>query len=164
MKKQIIRFILTYLITVIIGTLSHFAFTTFNFDNFLKVIFPINESIFEHLKLFFYPFILVSIIEGLIYKEDLTYFIPKRGFIISFIMLFEILFISLIIHLFGIVTIINLSSYYLLILLAFFLSFKLKEESKIIKYGGYINIILWLIAFSYFTYSPLNSNIFIDPR
>ena len=68
MKKQIIRFILTYLITVLIGTLSHFAFTTFNFDNFLKVIFPINESTFEHLKLFFYPFILVSIIEGLVYK------------------------------------------------------------------------------------------------
>ena len=37
MKKKTIRFILTYLITVLIGTLSHFAFTTFNFDNFLLI-------------------------------------------------------------------------------------------------------------------------------
>ena len=66
-KKIIKRIIIFYLITVIIGTLSHFAFNTFNFDNILKVIFPINESTFEHLKLFFYPFIIISIIEGLIY-------------------------------------------------------------------------------------------------
>ena len=84
------KIIIFYLITVIIGTLSHFAFNTFNFDNILKVIFPINESTFEHLKLFFYPFIIISIIEGLIYKEKLDEFISKRGFIISFIMLFEI--------------------------------------------------------------------------
>ena len=37
-KKIIKRIIIFYLITVIIGTLSHFAFNTFNFDNILKVI------------------------------------------------------------------------------------------------------------------------------
>lgn len=163
MNKQLIkRFIIFYLITVVVGTLSHFAFDFFNL-NFLKPLFPINESIFEHLKLFFYPFILTSIIEGIIYKEKLNYFIAKRGFIISFIMLFEIAYISLIMKLFGNVTFLNVSSYYILILLAYIISYKLNENSKIIYYGGYINIFLWLVAFCVFSYNPIDSYIFIDP-
>lgn len=162
-KKIIIRTIVFYLITVIIGTLSHFAFSKFNFDLFFKPIFPINESTFEHLKLFFYPFILTSIIEGLIYNEKLDYLIAKRGFIISFIMLFEIVYISIMTKIFGINTFINISSYYILMLISYIISFKLNNDSKVIKIGGYINILLWVIAFFYFTYYPLNTNIFIDP-
>ena len=162
-KKIIKRIIIFYLITVIIGTLSHFVFNTFNFDNFLKVIFPINESTFEHLKLFFYPFIIISIIEGLIYKEKLDEFISKRGFIISFIMLFEITYISIMTKIFGINTIINVSSYYILMLIAFILSYKINTNSKVFKYGGYLNIFLWLVLFSIYTYKPLDTNIFIDP-
>lgn len=162
-KKIIKRIIIFYLITVIIGTLSHFAFNTFNFDNFLKVIFPINESTFEHLKLFFYPFITISIIEGLIYKEKLDEFISKRGFIISFIMLFEITYISIMTKIFGSNTIINVSSYYILMLITFILSYKINTNSKVFKYGGYLNIFLWLVLFSIYTYKPLDTNIFIDP-
>lgn len=162
-KKLIIRFIVFYLLTVIVGTLSHFAFSKFNFPMFLKPIFPINESIFEHLKLFFYPFILFSIIEGIIYDEKLDYFIAKRGFIISFIMLFEIAYVSIMTKIFGSNAFINISSYYINILIAFLISYYLKKESKIIKIGGYINIFLWLIVFFYFTSYPIDSYIFIDP-
>jgi hypothetical protein len=130
---------------------------------FLKPIFPINESIFEHLKLFFYPFILFSIIEGIIYDEKLDYFIAKRGFIISFIMLFEIVYVSIMTKIFGSNAFINISSYYINILIAFLISYYLKKESKIIKIGGYINIFLWLIVFFYFTSYPIDSYIFIDP-
>ena len=162
-KKIIKRTIIFYLITITIGTLSHFSFKTFNFDNFLKVIFPINESTFEHLKLFFFPFIIISIVEGLIYKEKLDEFISKRGFIISFIMLFEITYISIMTKIFGINTIINVSSYYILMLIAFILSYKINTNSKVFKYGGYLNIFLWLILFSIYTYKPLDTSIFIDP-
>ena len=161
-KKIIIRISIFYLITVVIGTLSHFAYSTFNFQNGLKVIFPINESIFEHLKLFFYPFMITSLVEGIIYKEDLKGFLTKRGFVISFIMFFEIFYISLITHLFGIVTFINLSSYYILILVGYIISLKL-DDTKVIRIGGFINIFMWLIFFAYFTYYPLDSLIFLDP-
>ena len=163
-KKLIIRTIIFYLITVTLGTLSHFAFNFFNMDIHLKTIFPINESYFEHLKLFFYPFILTSIIEGIIYKENLKYFIAKRGFIISFIMLFEIVYIILMTRIFGNNSFINISSYYLLMLASYIISYKLKEENKIILYGGYINIFMWLIAFSIFSYYPLKSEVFKDPE
>ncbi len=163
MKKTIIRISIFYFITVIIGTLSHFAYDTFKFENFLKVIFPVNESTFEHLKLFFYPFMFTSFIEGIIYQEKLDYFITKRAFIISFIMFFEITFISIITNIIGINAFINISSYYILILISYFISLAINKENKIIKYGGYLNIILWIIAFVIFTYNPLDSLIFIDP-
>ena len=163
MSKKIIRFIAFYLITVIIGTLSHFAFSYFNLPMFFKPIFPVNESIFEHLKLFFYPFIFISIFEGFFMNEKLDNFIAKRGFIISFIMLFEILYISLITKIIGSNTFINVSSYYILMLVAFFISYHLDENNKIIKIGGYINIALWIIIFIIFTNYPLDSSIFIDP-
>lgn len=162
-KKIVIRFVVFYLLTVILGTLSHFALTTFNIPQFFKTIFPINESTFEHLKLFFFPFMLITIIEGFLFDEKLSYFIAKRGFIISFIMLFEILYISLFTKLFGSNTFINVSSYYILILVSFIISSKLKEENVIIKIGGYINIVLWLLAFIVFTNYPLDSLIFINP-
>jgi len=162
-KKTIIRFAIFYIMAVLIGTLSHFAFTKFNIPNYFDIIFPVNESTFEHLKLFFYPFIIISIIEGIIYDENLSYFISKRGFIISFIMLFEIFYISLMTKLFGNNAFINISSYYILMLVAFLISNKLTEESKIIKIGGYINIGLWIVIFVIFTKYPLDSLIFIDP-
>lgn len=162
-KSFIKRTIIFYLITVTIGTLSHFAFNFFNMDVHLKVLFPINESYFEHLKLFFYPFILTSIIEGLIYKENLKYFIAKRGFIISFIMLFELVYITLMTKIFGNNSFINISSYYILMLVGYFISYYLKEENKIILIGGYINIFLWLLAFAIFSYIPPKNRIFIDP-
>ena len=162
-KKIIIRIAVFYFITVLIGTLSHFAFKTFNFNNWLKVVFPINESTFEHLKLFFYPFMITSIIEGFIYKENLKTFISKRGFIISFIMLFEIFYISIMTHLFGINSFINISSYYILMFISYIISFNLDENNKVIKIGGYINILIWIFIFIYFTYHPLDSLIFIDP-
>ena len=43
------------------------------FDNILKVIFPINESTFEHLKLFFYPFIIISIPKFIISVKSSTF-------------------------------------------------------------------------------------------
>ena len=64
---------------------------------------------------------------------------------------------------FGINTIINVSSYYILMLIAFILSYKINTNSKVFKYGGYLNIFLWLILFSIYTYKPLDTNIFIDP-
>lgn len=162
-KKIIIRFVVFYLLTVILGTLSHFAFSFFNLPMFFKPIFPVNESTFEHLKLFFYPFMIFTIIEGFIYDEKLNYFIPKRGFIISFIMLFEILYISLMTKIFGTNSFINISSYYILMLVAFIISYYLNIDNKVIKIGGYINIALWIIIFFYFTSYPLDSLIFIDP-
>lgn len=161
-KKIFIRIGIFYMITVILGTLSHFAFDKLNVDNIFKVIFPINESIFEHLKLFFFPFMFTSIIEGYLYNEKLDYFIAKRGFIISFVMLFEIIYISIITNLIGNNAFVDISSYYLLILICYFLSLYLKEENKAIKIGGYINIFIWLIAFSIFSYIPPQTRIFID--
>ena len=151
MRNKIIRFIIVYLITVTIGTLSHFAFSYFNVPMFFKIIFPVNESIFEHLKLFFYPFILISIFEGILCNEKIDSFIAKRGFIISFIMLFEIVYITITSKLFGNIAFVNVSSYYILILVAFIISYYLDSNNKIIKIGGYINIFVWILLFIIFT-------------
>ena len=64
---------------------------------------------------------------------------------------------------FGTNSFINISSYYILMLVAFIISYYLNIDNKVIKIGGYINIALWIIIFFYFTSYPLDSLIFIDP-
>jgi hypothetical protein len=50
------------LITILIGTFWHFVYQLSG-DNFLVgLIAPINESVWEHLKIVFFPFIIVSIV------------------------------------------------------------------------------------------------------
>jgi len=47
--------LLGILFIIVMGVLSHFLFGWFNENYFIALISPINESVWEHLKLVFYP-------------------------------------------------------------------------------------------------------------
>ena len=65
-----------YIITIIefvLGALMHFAYNVFS-NPIVAVIAPVNESIFEHLKLVLYPMLFVSLIVWYRYKnKDLSF-------------------------------------------------------------------------------------------
>ena len=65
-----------YIITIIefvLGSLMHFAYNVFS-NPIVAVIAPVNESIFEHLKLVLYPMLFVSLIVWYRYKnKDLSF-------------------------------------------------------------------------------------------
>ncbi|MBQ3253766.1 MAG: hypothetical protein IJA65_04335, partial [Acholeplasmatales bacterium] len=60
--------IIGYIVVSILGVLFHFAYDFFKMD-ILKIIFPSNESIFEHTKLIIFPPLIYMIFDLFIYKN-----------------------------------------------------------------------------------------------
>ncbi len=61
--------IIAFFVIGIIGTLSHFVYDWSGENPLLAGFFPINESVWEHLKLLFFPTLLYSAIEYFLTKE-----------------------------------------------------------------------------------------------
>lgn len=77
MKKNLFKFsIIGFIFVSIIGSLSHFVFKWSNYNLVAATIFPVNESIWEHLKLLFFPYLIWTIIEYYLLKKE-------KGFIMS---------------------------------------------------------------------------------
>lgn len=55
--------IASFFLTCLLGVLSHFIYEWTGKQLFVGLFFPVNESTWEHLKLIFFPIILVSVLE-----------------------------------------------------------------------------------------------------
>lgn len=151
-----------------LSVLSHFMFEWSN--NFIfSILFPVNESIWEHMKLLISPVLIYAFIEYLIYKKrqikfnnfSLSYGISIIVSIISYL----IIYIP-IDYLFGhnmIVSIVLLFLDYIFIsfISYFILNTKNIKYSKII---GTMLIILTYFIFYYLTYYPIHSYMFYDTK
>ena len=49
--------------TSLLGTLSHFLYEWTGYNTIIGTVTPVNESIWEHLKLLFFPVVLFSVYE-----------------------------------------------------------------------------------------------------
>lgn len=70
---------LPYMLTVIVlGTLNHFLYKLSGQSTFVALFCPVNESIWEHLKLLFFPYLFVSIYEYIHRRPAFTLFFYSR--------------------------------------------------------------------------------------
>ena len=136
-------------------------------NSLFSIIFPVNESIWEHMKLIYTSIVLSSIIEYILYKRNN---IKVNNFLISIplIGIFGIvlyLAIYLIIDLFIphnlVVSIILLFIVFIIceIISYYLLNDKELKHQKII---GIILIIISYIIFGYLTYKPIDNYLFLD--
>ena len=72
-KKNLISFF----VIGIIGVLSHFVYEWSGENAFVGLFFPVNESIWEHLKLIFYPALIYFTAEYFYTKEQSENLIAK---------------------------------------------------------------------------------------
>lgn len=79
------------LIIILLGTLFHSMYTWLNSPKLIAFLFPINESVWEHLKLTWLPFILYSIFEIIVLKKDYKKTIIINSLAIFFSFVFIIL-------------------------------------------------------------------------
>lgn len=54
--------VLSFIVTSVLGTACHFAYDFFGRNQLLAPFVPVNESVWEHLKLLFFPFLLCLIL------------------------------------------------------------------------------------------------------
>jgi len=150
-----------------ISFLCHFAFDTFPCI-FSSIIFPVNESIWEHMKILFTSTILYGIIDYMLLKKN------KIDFNNFSLQLFTSAFSAIIIFLIIFLPIYNLIGENLPVTLVImfityaicqYISFKILKlkEYKILNILSIIAIIIMYIIFGYFTYYPIENDFFIDP-
>lgn len=153
--------------TIILAFIFHFAYHVF--PNFLfSIFFPVNESIWEHMKMLYSSIIFYGIIDYFLNKKYsigynnffMNLFICSFSSIIVYLILFlpiyysigESMFVSIGIMIFTFV-IVYILSYYLL---------KMKKMDYNILW--IVLIIFCYLIFTYLTYNPIHSQLFFDTK
>ncbi len=169
MKKTILKWeILGIGFIVIIGALFHFMFELLNYWRPLGAIFPVNESVWEHLKLPYWPLIIFSLIEYNFIKEKANNFI--LGKIISFIISIStilIVFYSYTAILGTELLIVDILSFVFGVIIGQFVSYKILTKEPLSTWYNNTSWILFIgfgIMFAIFTYFPPTLPIFQDPE
>lgn len=163
MKKiKIVGVIISFILAIIF----HFIYGWVP-NSVISVIAPVNESIWEHMKLIVTPSIIFSIFEYFIYKKKDIEF---NNFILSYaissilgIIVYLLLYIPLN-DIFGHKAYIAISLLFLILIFVQIVSYYIMNKSNI-KQSSDVGILLILIiyfAFGYLTYHPPKINLFYD--
>ena len=163
------NYITAFFIIGILGTLSHFVYEWSGEVKLLGLIFPVNESVWEHLKLLFFPTLVYSFFEYRHLKEKPQNYLFSLAIsvfsgMVSIVTLFytisgvigkRIDFINILIYFVGIIVM-------------------LINKNKILKSGNFssnkafwfalILLSLTAVLFVTFSFNPLKLGIFAPPE
>lgn len=151
-----------------LSVLSHFMYEWFN--NFIfSILFPVNESIWEHMKLLITPLLFYALIEYFIYRKknikfnnfSLSYGISMIVGIISYLIVY-----LPIDYYFGHNMIVSIVLLFLDYILISYISYCIlnTKEIKYSKMIGALLIIFTYFIFYYLTYYPVHSYLFYDTK
>ncbi len=132
-------------------------------------IFPVNESLYEHVKLIFYSPILSTIVLYFIFKfkkEKINNIVYGLFISILFnIFLFYLIFIPIYREIGENLTV-TLIIYFITICVSNYLYYLIisKNNHKLLNYISFIFMVLCTIPLTYFTYHPKNTEFFRDPK
>lgn len=87
--------LLGYVFTVLLGSLLHFAYGWSGGSRVAALFGSVNESTFEHMKLFFFPAFLFALFERRYFREDGAYWCVKLCGILYGTVLIPVLFYTL---------------------------------------------------------------------
>ncbi len=157
--------IVSSIFVCILGTLLHFTYKFFGENNFVALFSAVNESVWEHLKLLFFPLLLTTIIGYLYIGKDVPNFLCSKALGIVTSMLFIIIFFYTYTGMIGkSILFIDIASFFVAVILGEYLSYKLIISN--FKCNNIISIIILsviLIGFIVFTYFTPKIEIFRDP-
>lgn len=168
MNKQQFKYETAGFISVsILGTINHFLFEIFNNSIIIGLFCPVNESIWEHEKLLFFPYILWSTIEYFLLKKPKSFFPAKAAGIICAIA-FNIAFYYTYTGVSGTHSMFfDILSFYLAAGLSFIISYMIMKNcgnnNLIISNSAVLLIIMIAAVFFIFTFAPPLIPLFKDP-
>lgn len=165
--KHLKRYTIIGIIFVLItGTLAHFVYD-WSGNNYIVGFFtPINESIWEHMKLLFFPMLLYSFFIIFKFKKTYSHITSSLYFgIITGTLLIPVFFYAYTFILGKNNFILDISTFILSILIAFWLSYKLTLSCRLEPHTIllFCSVCILFICFILFTYHPPAARIFEDP-
>lgn len=163
--NQKTRYILRYLFVVLLGVFLHFAYELSGENPIVGLFTNINESVWEHLKLVFFPMLVLTLWDMFTNQRNNLCFLPARTLGTLAGMTFIVVVYYTITGILGFQTEwLNIVIYLLGVLFAFFVEKKLCHRCNTISVK--ISIVLWvlfIILFIVFTIAPPALGIFIPP-
>ena len=152
----------------ILSIISHFMYEWIP-NSIFSIIFPVNESIWEHMKLMVTPVLIFSIFEYILYKKKNIYF---NNFILSYgisiiIGIISYLILYLPIHyIFGHSAIYAIILLFIIFIIIQIISYYIMNYNEI-KYSNVIGIMIIIFLYfilGYLTYNPIEIDIFYDTQ
>lgn len=153
-----------FLVTCGFGVLFHFVYDLTGESSVVGLFTPVNESTWEHLKLLFFPMVLVMIIEVLIMKKPIYPLLPARMLGI----LTGMAFIVVVFYTFWGVTgrlidFVNITIYIFAVWFAYVMERCFSNNRKLPSLSvGWLILVVFMLLFVVFTVKPPNWGIFMD--
>lgn len=160
------RNLISFIFISILGTIFHFTYEWSNDNFFVGLFSAVNESTWEHLKLLFFPMLLLTLIQIFLYSDKLPdNFLPSRLCGILSGMTFITVCFYTIWGVFGKpYDFINIALYYVGVIYALWKENKhYKKGTKITDKQSAFILIIISGAFFIFTQFPPNINLFTSP-
>lgn len=164
--KQLTRYTIIGIFFVLItGTLAHFLYDWSENNHIVGFFVPVNESIWEHMKLLFFPMLLYSLF--VIFKLKKAYPCIASSFcfgIITGTLLIPLLFYSYTKICGKDFFVLDIGIFILSVIIAFWISYKLTLSCKFESYTFLLCFVVCLIFISFvlLTYHPPKTGLFSD--
>lgn len=166
-KNILVPIIVGAVITAILGTLAHFAYEWSGNNHLVGLVTAVNESTWEHMKLLFFPMLLVNVFLVLLVKEDYPCILPVllTGTLLG-TFLIPVLFYTYSGILGQSIDAINISIYYICVIAAFYIAYRLAEKDCSKECTNLLLIVTFVMVllFFIFTYYPPELGIFDNPE
>ncbi len=153
--------------TAIAGTLAHFVYDFSGQNYCVGLFFPVSESVWEHMKLLFFPLLIVSCLIHFRFSAEK----PSLNFALPAAILVGTWFIPLLYYFYSgvlgfTVMVADIAIFYISVLMAFFMIYRLSKRSfpKFLSVLLYALVILMIALFMLNTYSPPEQGIFKEPE
>lgn len=166
MRDKILKFqIFSVIFVWIVGTLLHFTFELFGNNTFVGAFSAVNESTWEHLKLVFYPSLLITIIGYFYLEKDVPNFLCSKLksiiISISFIIIFFYTYTGILGTNFALF---DIGSFFISIILGEYFIYKdMLSESNCNNKLAIVILLILTLCFIVFTYFPPHIGLFKDP-
>ncbi len=158
MNKKLKLYVFYCIVFVsILGTISHFLYEWSGNNQLIALFTPTNESVWEHIKLLYFPMLIYVIFVSKMLKSNYPNILSSMliGIIIGFMLIPTIFYVYSGVLGYNLL-IIDISSFYASVLISFWASYKLTILCNTNKFQPFfiIAIITITLLFFVFTYHP----------
>ena len=170
MKKSIsYRQMMGFLFTSVLGTFLHFLFDLTGGSLPAALVSAVNESIWEHMKLLFYPIMLFALAEYRTWEKEKTGFwcVKLKGILLGLVLI-PVLYYTYLGAWGKQITWFNIAIYAIAVLASFLLETRLRRKGRLeagwLQVLGLAVLLELAVLFVLWTYEPPRIPLFQDPR
>lgn len=163
-------FILRFIVISVIGVLSHFLYEWSGANHYIGYISAVNESTWEHLKIFFFPFLYLTVIEVILCRFHKLHRNNPADYLSARLlgMLNGMTFIVVSFYVFWgisgkLIDVINISLYFVGVIIALYMENRAYRRPPVFStYAALLIISFFFLCFVLFTYHAPELGLFYD--